>query len=73
MSAFSAPARPAVDVAVLQGEIEAIFGFRCSVPSFFAGRHDPHEVIGMTARIHRRSTVTGLISEYRRAAPFRRP
>ncbi|RVX46459.1 hypothetical protein EDD27_9346 [Nonomuraea polychroma] len=40
MSAFSAPARPAVDVAVLQGEIEAIFGFRCSVPSFVAGGQD---------------------------------
>jgi hypothetical protein len=37
MSTFSAPTRPAVDVAVLQGEIEAIFGFRCSVPSFVAG------------------------------------
>ncbi|MFC4016017.1 hypothetical protein ACFOY2_53020 [Nonomuraea purpurea] len=40
MSAFSAPVRPAVDVAVLQGEIEAIFGFRCSVPSFVAGGQD---------------------------------
>ncbi|MFI7701589.1 phosphotransferase family protein [Nonomuraea sp. NPDC049480] len=40
MSAFSAPARPAVDVAVLQGEIEAIFGFRCSGPSFVAGGQD---------------------------------
>ena len=30
--------------------------------------HDPNEVIDMTARIHRRSTVTGLISAYRRAA-----
>ncbi|MFL6054518.1 MAG: integrase core domain-containing protein [Actinoallomurus sp.] len=29
---------------------------------------DPNEVIDMTARIHRRRTVTGLISEYRRAA-----
>jgi hypothetical protein len=29
--------------------------------------HDPSEVIDMTARIHRRKTVTGLISEYRRA------
>ncbi|MGP3956780.1 hypothetical protein ACTWPT_12330 [Nonomuraea sp. 3N208] len=40
MSAFSAPARPAVDVAVRQGEIEAIFGFRCSVPSLVAGGQD---------------------------------
>ena len=30
--------------------------------------HDPSEVIDMTARIHRRKTITGLISEYRRAA-----
>jgi Integrase core domain len=30
--------------------------------------HDPSEVIDMTARIHRRKIVTGLISEYRRAA-----
>jgi hypothetical protein len=30
--------------------------------------HDPSETIDMTARIHRRRTVTGLISEYRRAA-----
>jgi hypothetical protein len=30
--------------------------------------HDPNEVIDMTARIRRRRTVTGLISEYRRAA-----
>jgi transposase InsO family protein len=30
--------------------------------------HDPDEVIDVTARIHRRKTVTGLISEYRRAA-----
>jgi transposase InsO family protein len=30
--------------------------------------HDPSEVIDMTARIHHRRTVTGLISEYRRAA-----
>jgi hypothetical protein len=30
--------------------------------------HDPNEVIDMTAQIHRRSTATGLISEYRRAA-----
>jgi putative transposase len=30
--------------------------------------HDPGEVIDMTARIHRRRTVTGLINEYRRAA-----
>jgi putative transposase len=30
--------------------------------------HDPHEVIDMASRIHRRRTVTGLISEYRRAA-----
>src|SRR4051794_3882384 len=30
--------------------------------------HDPSKVIDMTARIHRRRTVTGLISEYRRPA-----
>jgi putative transposase len=30
--------------------------------------HDPSEMIDMTARIHRRRTVTGLISEYHRAA-----
>lgn len=30
--------------------------------------HDPSEVIDMAARIRRRRTVTGLISEYRRAA-----
>lgn len=30
--------------------------------------HDPSEVIDVAARIHRRKTVTGLISEYRRAA-----
>jgi putative transposase len=30
--------------------------------------HDPSKVIDMTARIHRRKTVTGLISEYRRVA-----
>ena len=30
--------------------------------------HDPSEMIDTTARIHRRRTVTGLISEYRRAA-----
>jgi hypothetical protein len=30
--------------------------------------HDPGEVIDMTARIHHRETVTGLISEYYRAA-----
>jgi hypothetical protein len=30
--------------------------------------HDPSETIDVTARIHRRKTVTGLISEYRRAA-----
>jgi putative transposase len=30
--------------------------------------HDPNEVIDMTARIHRRRTVSGLISEYRRAS-----
>jgi hypothetical protein len=30
--------------------------------------HDPREVIDMTLRIHRRRTVTSLISEYRRAA-----
>jgi len=30
--------------------------------------HDPGEVIDMAARIRRRKTVTGLISEYRRAA-----
>jgi transposase InsO family protein len=30
--------------------------------------HDPSEVIDMTARIRRRRIVTGLISEYRRAA-----
>jgi transposase InsO family protein len=30
--------------------------------------HDPGEVIDMTARIHRRRTVTALISEYRRTA-----
>jgi transposase InsO family protein len=30
--------------------------------------HDPSEVIDMTARIRHRRTVTGLISEYRRAA-----
>ncbi|MER6174000.1 integrase core domain-containing protein [Streptosporangium sp. NPDC001681] len=30
--------------------------------------HDPSEVIDMASRIHRRRTVTGLISEYRRAA-----
>jgi putative transposase len=30
--------------------------------------HDPGEVIDMTAQINRRSTVTGLISEYHRAA-----
>ncbi|MFC5828454.1 integrase core domain-containing protein [Nonomuraea insulae] len=30
--------------------------------------HDPSQAIDMTARIHRRRTVTGLISEYRRAA-----
>ncbi|MEV4579509.1 integrase core domain-containing protein [Nonomuraea jabiensis] len=30
--------------------------------------HDPNKVIDMTAGIHRRSTVTRLISEYRRAA-----
>jgi len=30
--------------------------------------HDPREVIDMTARIHRRKTVIGLINEYRRAA-----
>jgi transposase InsO family protein len=30
--------------------------------------HDPGEVIDMAARIHRRRTVAGLISEYRRAA-----
>ncbi|WP_345577245.1 integrase core domain-containing protein [Nonomuraea rosea] len=30
--------------------------------------HDPSEMIDMTARIHRRRTVTGLISEYHRVA-----
>ncbi|MEV6032831.1 hypothetical protein AB0L65_16860 [Nonomuraea sp. NPDC052116] len=30
--------------------------------------HDPSEVIDTTARIHRRRTVTGLTSEYHRAA-----
>jgi hypothetical protein len=30
--------------------------------------HNPSEVIDMTARIRHRRTVTGLISEYRRAA-----
>jgi putative transposase len=30
--------------------------------------HDPSKVIDMTARIHRRKTVIGLISEYRRVA-----
>ena len=30
--------------------------------------HDPSEAVDMTARIHRRSTVAGLISEYHRAA-----
>ncbi|MFC4014931.1 integrase core domain-containing protein [Nonomuraea purpurea] len=30
--------------------------------------HDPSEVIDVAAQIHRRRTVTGLISEYRRAA-----
>jgi hypothetical protein len=30
--------------------------------------HDPSEVIDMAARIRRRKTVAGLISEYRRAA-----
>lgn len=40
MSAFSAPARPAVDVAVLQRELETIFGLRCSVPTFVAGGQD---------------------------------
>jgi hypothetical protein len=30
--------------------------------------HDLSEVIDMTARIHHRRTVTGLIREYRRAA-----
>ncbi|MET7334431.1 integrase core domain-containing protein [Nonomuraea sp. NPDC005650] len=30
--------------------------------------HEPGEVIDMASRIHRRRTVTGLISEYRRAA-----
>jgi hypothetical protein len=30
--------------------------------------HNPSEVIDMTTRIRRRKTVTGLISEYRRAA-----
>ncbi|MFI7455383.1 integrase core domain-containing protein [Nonomuraea sp. NPDC049714] len=30
--------------------------------------HDPSEVIDMASRIHRRRAVTGLISEYRRAA-----
>jgi len=30
--------------------------------------HNPGDVINMTARINRRKTVTGLISEYRRAA-----
>jgi transposase InsO family protein len=29
--------------------------------------HDPSGLIDMTSRIHRRRTVTGLISEYRRA------
>jgi hypothetical protein len=37
----------------------ALFTRRCTTPS---------EVIDMTARIHRRKIVTGLISEYRRAA-----
>jgi hypothetical protein len=36
--------------------------------SFRPPLYDPSEVIDMTARIHRRKTVTGLISEYRRAA-----
>jgi transposase len=36
MNAFVAPDRPAVDVAVLHGEIEATFGLRCSVPSLVA-------------------------------------
>jgi serine phosphatase RsbU (regulator of sigma subunit) len=49
MSAFSAPTGPAVDVAVLQGEIEAIFGFRWSN----AG-HPPPVVI------HRDGTVQSL-------------
>ncbi|MEV4400360.1 integrase core domain-containing protein [Nonomuraea sp. NPDC049607] len=30
--------------------------------------HDPSEVIDVATPIHRRRTVTGLISEYRRAA-----
>jgi hypothetical protein len=30
--------------------------------------HDPNEVIDMAATIYHRRTVTGLISEYRRAA-----
>jgi putative transposase len=30
--------------------------------------HDPSEAIDMTARIHHRITVTGLMNEYRRAA-----
>ncbi|MGH3392076.1 MAG: integrase core domain-containing protein [Actinomadura sp.] len=30
--------------------------------------HDPSKVIDITARIHRRKTITGLISEYRRVA-----
>ncbi|MEV4365975.1 integrase core domain-containing protein [Nonomuraea sp. NPDC049637] len=30
--------------------------------------HDPSEVIDVATRIHRRRTITGLISEYRRAA-----
>ncbi|WP_218136369.1 integrase core domain-containing protein [Nonomuraea jiangxiensis] len=30
--------------------------------------HDPSQMIDLTSRIHRRRTVTGLISEYRSAA-----
>jgi hypothetical protein len=30
--------------------------------------HNPNKVIDMTAQIHRRKTVAGLINEYRRAA-----
>jgi hypothetical protein len=30
--------------------------------------HDPGQVIAMTARIHRRRSVSGLINEYRRAS-----
>jgi hypothetical protein len=40
MNAFSAPAKPAVDVKVLQGEIKSGFGLRCSVPFFVTGGQD---------------------------------